>query len=275
MAFTTGTANDIRDLLSRVRAFILTNGWDEVYWNGSTRLHVKGTGDNGYDEIYNSLYIFEDASTDKYHFRVYGALGMKGTSPNYYRIKSILQYCALWNNPMDYWLVCNGRRVIMYAKVSTKYAGLHFGLVRPFATPEQYPYPMVVGGTHYIRVSWTSNANTAWWDNREHVCAISADNRILENYVDVWPKEGASELDKMIDCMDGSYSLIPLIVVSNNTNTNSDSTMYAIGQVEGLYHVSGFNQSAENILTIGSDNYVVFPKFADTGRNDWVALQLK
>lgn len=277
MAYSVNTAANIRDLLSRMRSFVLVNGWVEVYWNGSSDLVLKGTGDFGYDEIYIRIRIIEDTGNDIYNFRINAGVGWNN-GELVFQTEEI--YTAFWDNAMDYWLVCNGRRIILFAKVSTKYTCMHLGFFRPFSTPEQYPYPLMIGGTKNSSVSWTSNFNYAFWSNdatSEHRSVFLPDttecNRRIttSTYPIIWPKEvgpvGVTVLQSCIDNIDGSYTLLPLLIYV--------TSKYFIGQIEGLYHVSGHNQSAENTLIIGGDTYVIFPKFSETDRMDWVALQLK
>lgn len=53
----------------------------------------------------------------------------------------------LWNNTMPYWLSASGRSIRLGVKVSTSYEGAYLGLILPYASPSQYPYPLFVGGS--------------------------------------------------------------------------------------------------------------------------------
>ena len=55
--------------------------------------------------------------------------------------------------------VANGRRIVVVVKTGTYYECVHLGLFLPYATPAQYPYPLVVGGSYNGSTRW-SNAYT-------------------------------------------------------------------------------------------------------------------
>lgn len=46
------------------------------------------------------------------------------------------------------------------------------------------------------------------------------------------------------------------------------------GAIAGLFRVSGYNNSAENIITIDGDDYVVFPNIYRAAYKDFCAMRL-
>ena len=48
---------------------------------------------------------------------------------------------------MPYWFVANGRRVVIIAKVSTTYESAYLGFIDTYANPNQFAYPLAVGGS--------------------------------------------------------------------------------------------------------------------------------
>lgn len=74
------------------------------------------------------------------------------------------------------------------------------------------------------------------------------------------------------------YPLLP-IVLHDNALTNSATTLVEIpgnvyGELDGVFHVSGFNNAVENTLVIGGTTYVVIQDVARTGHTDYVAIRM-
>ena len=53
-----------------------------------------------------------------------------------------------WSGAMKYWFVASGNSFRLALKVSNTYESGYLGFLLPYATPGQYPYPLVVGGSH-------------------------------------------------------------------------------------------------------------------------------
>ena len=47
------------------------------------------------------------------------------------------------------------------------------------------------------------------------------------------------------------------------------------GEIDGLYHVSGFSNASENIVTIDGVNHLVLQDVATTGIGNYLALRLE
>ncbi|MCI1193892.1 hypothetical protein MOJ79_18865, partial [Calidifontimicrobium sp. SYSU G02091] len=64
---------------------------------------------------------------------------------------------------------------------------------------------------------------------------------------------------------ESTYALYP-VMLYDATN------MY--GVLDGIYHITGFNNGVENTLTIGGKNYVVIQDVWRTGFGDYIAMEL-
>ena len=53
-----------------------------------------------------------------------------------------------------------------------------------------------------------------------------------------------------------------------------DNSANLYGQLDGIYHISGFNSAVENTLTIGGITYVGMQSVARTGHTDYYAMRL-
>jgi hypothetical protein len=62
-----------------------------------------------------------------------------------------------------------------------------------------------------------------------------------------------------------AYSLLPVVL-------HDSANVY--GQLDGVYHITGFNNVVENTLTIDGKDYVVMQGVYRTGFSDYYALEL-
>lgn len=152
MAFTSGTATNFSTLLDALVTFATANGWtlhnDQRGTTGEVTL--KGTGLAGTDAIYVGIKKFTDAGNDIYGWLLQGytAFTNAGFLNNPGAIAGAIPCLPLWNDSIDYWFFVNARRMIVVAKVSTVYLSAYLGYMLPYASPGQYAYPLVIGGSN-------------------------------------------------------------------------------------------------------------------------------
>lgn len=268
MAYETGVATHYRDLLARFRAFVTGHAslvaagqaWQERRWveQATTQeLILQAPGLSGGDEIYCGLYSQETATSDLYQWKVLGYTGyLSGANFAGQPGASSDHYLSLWNSPMNYWLVANGRRAILAVKVSSRYMLMHLGFLMPYATPSQFPYPFFVSGTdsyQYGGRRW-SEVSTVW-------------NGQLRNLAGSWlaPSRYPSSV---------AYKYSPGNVYPLTSRVLYDSTAIH-GEIDGLYHVSGFGNASENRISVDGVDHLVLQDVASTGIGNYVALRLE
>jgi hypothetical protein len=210
-------------------------------------------------------------------------------------ISGWLPMMSLWNTAIPYWFVANGRRAVVVAKISTVYQAAHLGFVLPYATPGQYPYPLLVGGSmtgqrgrnysvtspnhrHFVDPGedGQNNANTACmlrgpsgaWLPFQNVAYSSSEYR-YDGPRPVWPTN-YTYLGNLREAPDGTYVLSPIVLTHHNSGTDHD----LFGELEGVYHVSGFNNAAENLITVGGVDHLVVQNVYRTSVRDYWALRL-
>ena len=59
-----------------------------------------------------------------------------------------------------------------------------------------------------------------------------------------------------------------------NTVVLSSSTLGDLGELDGVAHITGFNNATENTALIGGETWVVLQDAWRTGFNDYVALRM-
>lgn len=263
-----------------VKELAEANGWETLRYSttGPMReLILKGEGLAGTDEIYVGMRAYHDAGADYYNLSVAGFTGyVPGNTftaqPGYFE-----SGIPAHNNRIDYWLVVNPRRIAFGLKVGTPvYEHGYMGLFLPYATPGQFPYPLAVGGmlngTPATRFS--DSAHSMYLKGRvPHFRMRFLDGTWKQ--IDCYPWTGgftsnapnviAGSANQARDT-GGSYLLLPAVL--------SDSSPNVYGELDGLYHISGFNNAVENTLTISGKDYVVLQDVARTGFSDYYALRL-
>lgn len=304
MAYETGTATDYLDLLEKLRTFLTTNAslvaagdnWTELkYVGGANReVYLRGPGAAGGDQIFVNIATAEIPASSVYQWAIYGATGFNTAQPVNLQpgVCTEPKYLALWNGSMKYWFIANGRCFKVIAKVSTTYHAAYAGFGIPYATPSEYPYPLVIGGSVSLSTQAYSVATDAarnFWS--PGVQSVNADGSTLSmRLVDgVWPKFANKavsltpsyftapyrslliDTDKRLrGSLDGSYSLVPIVMY---TKTAGAKNCYC--ELDGVYYVSGFGNGSENIINIGGVDYLVVQNVYRTGEDDYAAFKLE
>jgi len=265
----------------------------------------KGPGLTGTDEIFVGLKFSVSVPGDYYNL---GFTGTKGNFPAEPTLdlqpgRGPYSWMLCWNQPMTYWIHATGRRFVVTAKVSTGYTGLYAGLILPYSPPSSYLYPLFIGATSGSATErWGSSSiyNRGFSDPGNDGCSMlfpDGNWYFFENYgfndVDrsynkraMWPNlptaiypfnsrgltgsnENLNEVTKFIGkTFDGSYQLLDLRPTSENPLTGF------LGIMDGVFWVTHIENSAENIITIDSQDYIVFQNMLRSGIRDYWALRL-
>jgi hypothetical protein len=307
MAWTTGTATDYRDLLDRLRQFLAMDllpageRWQPLRWTAdavSQELILKAPGLAGTDEIYCGIRSYESSTSGYYLWDGNGYIGFNAANTFTAQPGAIagwLPMMSLWNAAIPYWFVASGRRVVVVAKISTVYQAMYLGFIRPWATPGQYPYPLLVGGAmtgqrgrNYSVTSpnhrhftdpgedTQNNANTACmlrgpsgaWLPFQNSYTSSAEVR-YDGPRPLWPTNYGA-LSNLREAPNGRYVLMPIVLTQYNAVADHD----LFGELDGCYWVSGFNNAAENIVTVGGIDHLVVQNVYRTSVRDYWALRL-
>lgn len=305
MAFEIGTAANSNDLLDKLVAFLTTNsGLTSIgqQWTvlrdatppfggvvATREVQFRAPGLSGTEEWYSSICSFESVASDIYNWQLLGGVGYLGsvdvhTQPG----RSAYQYLHLVNSAIPYWFVANGRRVIIVAKISTTYQHAYIGAYLPYATPTQVPYPMFVGGSSQNNLfRWSNNGVThkSYVDPSQYSSsAYHVDGQWLRPAntntstpagriygMSMSPYEGGGWTRetwvKIRDNVDGSYTLFPIQISLENPKN-------MLGELDGVYAVSGFNNASENIIQVDGVDHLVVQDIFRTDRYNYCAVAL-
>ena len=270
MAYTSGTATDYLDFLSTLATFAAANGWN-ILEQSSTRIYLRGEGVEGLDEIYVGAEAFGNATSGYYNFSLAGSISWRdGRALTAHPMSSGSRYLYLWNQPMKYWLVCHGGRIAGVVQIGTYYQSFYLGFtdISVVATPAQLPYPLYIGAsgatsTNLYSTSGTGNA--AFWSNRGDTGLIRLN---AGDWISPQPTSFTEgQKANIYEGIDGAYLLDPIYLADPSRPAN-------YGALDGFFRVSGRNQTAENIITVGGVNHIVIPDVYLSTVGDYVAMRL-
>jgi hypothetical protein len=277
--------------------------WTSMRRTSGTEMIWKAPGNDGLSTIYVGASVFSNATGDYYNWRLGGFTAFDNAlvfnqQPGYVGgagQSSPSPVLNLWNQPMGYWFIANGRRVIVIAKVSTVYTMAYLGFLSSYMSPSAFPYPLVVGGSEAFaaepaatsanwRWSYTGNemenfpfgfpgnpsapstcsprlrrADGAWIGFVRGLNPGSNMGRVYP-YHTGWTNWGKN--------MDGGYSIFPVVYYEVPTSPNQ------YGEPEGVGAVTGFQNGAENTITIGKAIHLVVPNVFRVGMNDFCTVRL-
>lgn len=308
MAFSTGTASSPSNLLSLLKTFLEANNYVTQIYTASDQLIIKGIG-GGSDSIYSGLRIFADAGANNYAFELQGLIGYNSGSLFHNQPGAVpdnYPAMALINSTMAYWFICNDRCYKIIVRVASGiYHSCYMGWMLPYGTPVQWPYPMVAAGSTFVDFVNNSskplvysnsdgrtgsfwnpqNANNnkgqlcirdaaGSWRRPIHQLANQTGTAASTKCTGVWPyveklRDNYNGILNMRNCLDDTtYTLNPIIPVEGGANMN----LY--GEFQGVKHVSGFNQSAENIIQFGGNDWLVVNDVFRNAGDSFAAFEL-
>jgi len=304
MAIATGTATSHTDLFAKLRAFLKLStgsggpGWTERNYDGSgLQMLFVAPGLSGTEEIGVGLSLHSSVSDDAYNlgcwmYRAYNAALAYTNQPG----SSVRMYHLLWNQPMTYWFIANGQRVIIVTKVSTVYTASYLGKILIRSLPGDYPQPYYVGTqslSSNTRWSTPSFSHRNFWDPGDAATILSAAGTWVpvRNFlqsssesqettrVNIWPFSAGSvdggyvvtdRYRELRENLDGTYSPLPLEIMGGNAL--ADEEIY--GELDGAFAVTGFSAGSEDTASIGGEDHMFVQDIARTARYNYAMVRL-
>jgi len=243
-------------------------------------LIMKGLGLTRDEQIFVGFRTYQNAGADYYNllaacFTGYVPGNSFNTQPGV-----VLSGVPAHNQRIDYWLTLNGQRIVLAMKVGTPvYESAYVGKFLPYARPSQYPYPVVCGGmlAGGPATRFSDTAHSCWVKGgygRATAPNMTWNNMRMRFNDGVWktpeayPWNNASRCGSTYAARDteAAYPLTPVVL--------SDTVSGVYGELDGVYHISGFNNATENTLLLDGDTYVVIQDVWRTGFFDYYALRM-
>lgn len=274
--------------------FAMAPPWSALETVAGSEYIWSAPGNDGTANILVGATRFSDPGGDYDNLRLGGFFGYSGadtfkTQPGA-MTDQVLPLLRVGGIP--YWFIANGRRVVIVAKVSTNYEMAYLGFINAYASPSVFPYPLAIGGS----MNWagaeppTGDPRWRWsFNGQQHIGfpfgfqAISDLNSQLKlrradgfwrgfNAVGlqngygggIWPY--AQYALDMRENLDGSYSLIPIVLTEDAPN--------CFGELDGVGFVTGYNQVSENTVTVARVPWLVVQNVTRTTAHDYCAVKL-
>lgn len=324
MAVEKGTASNAGDLLLKLEAFLTTNpelvrtnqAWEAMKDNlvspysqtynmaavnewQLSRVFV-GKGLDGQDRVCVPMSLYVDSGYTYYSLTAWTArnyskeldMSSQFTATGFQNGKSVI---SLWDNPIPYWFVANGRRFIVIAKVAHRYMSMYCGFFLPLATDEEYTYPLYIGGSHNVvkreYQHQTNQTNGSFWkptfSNESSDGGVSYGSCTLVCPSGELIYLGSSDMlargdstftgglypynwdYKISKTEDGEYVLLPIEIMEHHPSPQT------LGWLDGAMYVSGYENSPERELIVDGKKYLCFPSMVRSGYNDYAAILME
>lgn len=340
MAYATGTADDFIDFLRMLRDYAsgaiepggsptsgLTGGipvpaadqWT-VLSNGAGmpalpttgfatdgEIYLQGPGSDPADQIIVGVQTYRSVGANIFGWDLRGFTAfnsaltfdtLPGVSP--------AVYAAFDDAAFDCWFWVDRRRIMALARVGTADILVHLGFIQQFGTRNQYPYPLLIGGSQSDSTS-SFQTNNFGQSSLPDPCNNGAQLRWVDgswqeysNYGNasdqrgqarkstgnvVWPQRNSSTNDDGVESVasEGNEDAIfeSFVVGSSAAISSAEIGEYAlfpsvltngtqlVGRVDGLYTVYGLGLVSGDTITDGSESpAVVYDVFANTWRTE-------
>lgn len=264
-------------MLAKIKDFASANGWTVLRYDdvpANRELILKGTGLSGTEEIFVGFRTYQDSNADYYNLVAAGFTGYVAGNTFDTQPGALLSGVPAHNNRIDYWLTLNGQRIALAMKVGTPvYESAYVGKFLPYARPSQYPYPVVaagmLSGVSATRFSETSHS-IPYKGNRANMRMRFNDG--------TW---------KQPECYPWNNGLVAGVYYYGNETQQRDTgghyPMSAVvlsdgggiyGELDGVRHISGFNNAVENTLVVDGNTWVVIQDVSRNGFIDYYALRM-
>jgi hypothetical protein len=284
--------------------FAVCPPWTSLRRVAGSEMIWQAPGNGGLDQIFVGAKTFFDVGTDYYNWRLGGFTAFSAALPFNQQAGYVggasqanpSPVLTLWNSTIPYWIVANGRRVIIVAKISTVYVAAHLGFMSSYMAPGSFPYPLLVGGNLAFqnepatlsaswRWSYTGNEMRNFaqptianlivpWQGQMRLrsaagnwLGFSLSNSDVAGQV--WPFAYVDTSSATYDWrpnIDGTYPELPIVL--------SDNTPNVYGELEGVRAVAGFGQSVENTVTIAGIPHLVVQNVFRNTKGDFFAVRL-
>lgn len=264
-------------MLDVVRTVCLSAGWQVLrYETGAPNreLILKAPGYTGNEEIFVGLRTYQNADADYYNLAAGAFVGYVPGNTFDAQPGAMLSGVPAHNRRIDYWLTVNPQRLALAMKVGTPvYESLYLGKMLPYARPSQYPYPVVCGGMlNSVPATRFSDLNHSFYPK-----GASANMRLRFNdgqwlqpqcwpWSNDWLGGNQSYLKRGLRDTGGHYPLLPVVL--------HDATRGVLGELDGIYQITGFNNTVESTLEIGGKRHVVIQNNHRTGFGDYYAMRM-
>ena len=297
MAYTTGEAANHLDMLVRLRDYLVSNGWAQV--GGQTGavasgdfVSLSGPGLSGTDQILLTVQAFTNAPAGVFSLRMSGHTAYNPALPTIDPpgLNSPWVYAPLVNDRIRYWIVVNGRRFILIAKVNNRYDVFYGGFILPEHLPSDWSYPFLIGGSAnaYMQSSVDTVHHRNFWSgyNSGYLFTPSQVWRAMNNYRADGFVQPLSDALSSIDWRQGAgltaYTRTlddqPWISrgrIAEFFDGDAGSPRNMLGHYDGVFYTPAAGAVIESLIEHGGKQYLVVPNVYRTSDLNVAAICLE
>lgn len=288
-------------MLARIQALAEANGWVTRRYINSGENHeliLQGEGLSGEDEIFVGFRCYQSVASDYYNIAAAVMVGYVPDNPFEGQPGFIQSGVPANNNRIDYFMTINAQRIALCMKVGTPvYEHAYVGKILPYARPGEFRSPLAclgmlegAAGTRY-----SDTVHTFGYRGGRANCRLRSQQGIWLQ-PDCWPwvnnvvgGDGLATSRTAVRPLAGTYPLLSAQL--------SDTTPNVYGVLDGIYHVTGFDNSVENVLqeggtpvdgegksvgqivdqiiAAGGRALLVLQDVSRTGLSDYIAMEMK
>ncbi|PKM31728.1 MAG: hypothetical protein CVV07_01035 [Gammaproteobacteria bacterium HGW-Gammaproteobacteria-11] len=262
-------------MLETIRDFAGDNGWEVLRYDtapADRELILKGFGYSEEEEIFVGFRTYQNAGADYYNLVAAAFTGYLPGNPFNAQPGAMLSGVPAHNQRIDYWLTLNPQRIALAMKVGTPvYESAYVGKFLPYARPSQYPYPVIcagmLNGTPATRFSDTVHS-IPYKGSRPQMRMRFNDGSWAQP--ECWPYNntllnGSIASQTQQRDTNGSYPSNPIVL---------NSAIGVLGELDGIRHITGFNNAVENTFELDGKDWVVIQDVSRNGFSDYYSMRL-
>lgn len=260
---------------------------------GSLIFHGQG---NGSEAIYQGISLVENAPSSIWNWVHRGYAGFQSSlSWDTNLSASPEAFTAFINSDMPYWICVNNRRIVVVAVASTTMHACYMGFIKPFASPQEYPYPNAVLAEEDAQTAYNTtgagfrHAITRLTGSNGHVRDVAGvwrfgtDGSVNNTNASSWPNSsGYDGSDTIMDNHDilpsGDRQLLPILIFSKEStgglSSNVPLELLPLGVLDGPMWVTGRSLTPQTVLSVGGVNHLSVNDIFRITLNDFWALPL-
>lgn len=267
--------------------YAIYNDQTTIGTTGALIWHGEGSGT---DAIYAGIALSETASSQIWSWALMGYTGFSPTA-NWLAQSGVNDFDVFEaHNVLDetYWFTLNSRRYVCVWDSGPAMHSIYQGFILPYGSPGEYPYPMAVVAASNSSFAYNNPGTKHHGIYRAQ--SSNAQLRLPGGTWATWATNGAVEPWPMIDtdvlgfcrriwenaeaAINGDHFLFPICYVKSGINGSIPLDTEAYGVPEGCFMVTGTTQSAQTIISISGQDYLVVSNFADSQPLSFWALRL-
>lgn len=290
MAYTTGECTGHLELLEIVRDFVTDAGelgsqaWAQIGGQSGAVsagdfVSLRGPGLGGTDQVLVSFDVDSNVPAAHYMLGVRGhtAYNTSNPSPDPPGLSSPWTYLPLIAGTIRYWIVANGRRIIIVAKSNNRYNVAYAGFILPEHLPSDWQYPLLAGAssTAHRANSDDSSQHQNFWRSPSSGYLFTPEQqwRPIENLSTSGSNNDGSELSpdsgrlmavdwknnigerNLARTIDGQPWLVRGRLAQYSTSTTQASNF--LGHFDGVFFTPSAGATIEGIIEHGGKGYLV------------------